>query len=91
MNPGDEGARGESGKSEECAIWIILCGEDSEEGVDEVRERYVFKMDFALVSKEGLLRAGPQWLGCSNPSWMSIRRRADLWVFVGDDIGVMGL
>lgn len=45
------------------------------------------RRDFALVSKEGLLREGPQCVGCRKPSWISIRRRTVLGV-CGDTIAI---
>lgn len=45
-------------------------------------------MDSVLISNEGLLREGPQCVGCLKPSWISIRTRAVLACFgiviVGD-------
>lgn len=39
-----------------------------------------------FVSKEGLLREGPQCVGCKKPSWMSINRRAVLGCCLSEDI-----
>ena len=40
LKPGEEGASGELGRSEECAMWTILCGEGPEAlVVEEMRER----------------------------------------------------
>ena len=38
-------------------------------------------MDSALASNEGLLRNGPQYVGCLKASWTSITRSAVLEYF----------
>ena len=59
--PGFEGWSGESDDFEPWATWIILCGDGTpDEVVLVMRSRYIGRRDAMLVSKEGLLRDGPQ-------------------------------
>lgn len=80
---------GDSLERDECATWIIICGDGEDGGVADSRARYVGRREVILDSKFGLLREGPQYVGCVKASWISIKRRAVLWESLADNMLLM--